>query len=91
MASLFYLWYTCQKGGFANEEIVEALEPLDARGGSHDDDWRCPSCRHFNSEKRRARAKCEAVAPMNGRRTRKALRERAAEHRNAAILGKHGL
>jgi hypothetical protein len=60
-------------------------------GGSHEYDWRCPSCHHFNSEKRRACAKCKALAPMNGRLTRKALRERAEEHRIAAILRKHGL
>jgi hypothetical protein len=91
MASLFSVWYTCQKGGCTNEEIIEALQPIDARGGGHDDDWRCPSCHHFNSEKRRACAKCKAVAPMNGRLTRKALRERAEEHRTMAILRKHGL
>jgi hypothetical protein len=91
MASLFSLWDTCQENGCTGEEIIEALQPLDARGGGHDDDWRCPSCHHFNSEKRRACAKCKALAPANGRLTRKALREVAEEHRNGAILRKHGL
>jgi hypothetical protein len=70
---------------------VELLKRPKRSGGSHDNDWRCPHCHHFNSEKRRACAECKAVAPMNGRPTRKALRERAAEHRTRAVLGKHGL
>ena len=38
------------------------------------------------------RAKCESVAPANGRQTPRASRERAAaERKTAAILGKHGL
>ena len=76
---------------FTFEQIFEALRPVDHRGGSHDDDWRCPGCHHFNSEKRRTCAKCKAVAPRNGRLTRKALRERAEEHRTRAILARHGL
>jgi hypothetical protein len=70
---------------------AEVLKRPKRSGGSHDNDWRCSHCRHFNSEKRRACAKCKAVAPMNGRLTRKALRERAEEHRTMAILRKHGL
>jgi hypothetical protein len=60
-------------------------------GGSHDLDWRCPHCRHFNSIKRRACAKCKAVSPKNGRLTRAELRVRAEEHRTQAILAMHGL
>jgi hypothetical protein len=71
---------------------AEVLERSNCSGGSHDCDWRCPNqdCRHFNSIKRRACAACGEI-PDNGRMTRKALRERAAEHRIVAILGKHGL
>jgi len=69
----------------------EMLKRPKRSGGSHEYDWRCPHCHHFNSEKRRACAKCKALAPANGRLTRKALRERAEEHRNGAILRKHGL
>src|SRR5579872_2015794 len=60
-------------------------------GCSHDSDWRCvnPECRHFNSIKRRACAKCRMPGPRNGRWTRKRLRERADEHRIRAILDKH--
>lgn len=60
-------------------------------GGSHDMDWRCPACRHFNNIQRRACAKCKEPGPMNGRITRAALRELEAEHRTRAILDKHGL
>jgi hypothetical protein len=70
---------------------AELLKWPKRSGGSHDNDWRCPSCHHFNSEKRWACAKCEALAPANGRLTRKALRERAAEHRTMAILRNHEL
>jgi hypothetical protein len=59
-------------------------------GGSHDTDWRCPYCRHFNSIKRRLCAQC-VRSPGNGRLTRAALRERVAEHRVEAILSKRGL
>ena len=60
-------------------------------GGSHDGDWRCAKCRGFNSIKSRSCSKCGSLAPANGRITRRALRERAEEHRTAAILRKHGL
>jgi hypothetical protein len=89
MANLFSFWFDCQKGGLTDEEIIEGLRRPDARGGSHEYDWRCPGCHHVNSEKRRMCAKCEAMAPENGRQTRKALRERAEEHKVAAILKKH--
>ena len=70
--------------------VIDAgmLERPNRSGGSHDTDWRCPGCHHFNSIKRRACAKCKAVAPANGRLTRAALRVRRAEHRIAGILGK---
>jgi hypothetical protein len=55
-------------------------------GGSHETDWRCPECHHFNSEKRRACATCNNVAPLNGRLNRKRLREMEKEHRYAALL-----
>jgi len=72
---------------------VEAPKGPNRSGGSQDSDWRCtnPECRQYNSIQRRVCAKCNTVSPRNGRRTRKALRERAAEHRIAAILGKHGI
>ena len=70
---------------------AELLKRPNCSGGSHWNDWRCPNCRHFNSEKRRACIKCRSVAPANGRLTRRALDERAAEHRTRAILRKHGL
>jgi hypothetical protein len=57
-------------------------------GGSHDTDWRCPACHHFNSIHSRACAKCKRVSPGNGRLTRAELRERIAGHRYAAILRK---
>jgi hypothetical protein len=72
--------------GFTDEEIAQELDPVDTRGGSHDDDWRCPHCRQFNSIKSRACAKCGAVSPRNGRLTRAELRERIAGHRYAAML-----
>ena len=54
-------------GGVSSGEIgTLAVEP-------DENDWRCPSCHHFNSEKRRGCAKCNAFAPANGRLTRKAL------------------
>ena len=31
MANLFSLWGTCQEQGCTDEEIVEALQPIDAR------------------------------------------------------------
>jgi hypothetical protein len=64
-------------------------EPNRSRG-SHESDWRCVNRGHFSSIKNRACAKCRRPGPWNGRMTRKALRERAEEHRIAAILSKHG-
>jgi hypothetical protein len=75
---------------FTLEQIAKAMRPVDRRGGSHDTDWRCPYCRHANSIKQRSCAKC-FKSPANGRMTRAARRERAAEHRTQAILRKHGL
>jgi len=69
---------------------VESIERPNRSGGSHDTDWRCPYCRHFNSIKRRSCVKC-AKSPANGRLTRSALRERAAEHRTQATLRRFGL
>lgn len=92
MVNVFSLWDTCKEGGCTSAEFIEALRPLDARGGGHDDDWRCPNCHHFTSNQRCLCAKCGNPAPPDGRLlTRKALRERAAEHRTRAILSKHGL
>jgi len=59
-------------------------------GGSHDSDWRCPKCKTFNSIKGRVCARC-GIPAVRMRITRKPLRERAAEHRTAAIVRKHGL
>jgi hypothetical protein len=67
------------------------LERESRAGGSHDTDWRCRECLHFNSIKSRACSKCRTPGPLNGRLTRAALRERQAEHRNRAILKKYGL
>src|ERR1700722_4539799 len=92
IANLFSIWDTCQKRGCTDEQIAAALEPLDARGGSHDDDWRCPNCHHFTSNQRCLCRKCGYSAPPDGRLlTRKALREMAEEHRTTAILRKHEL
>jgi hypothetical protein len=66
------------------------MRPVDRRGGSDDTDWRCPECHRFNSTYSRQCRKCKAIAPWNGRVTRKALREKAAEHAITAILAKHG-
>ena|SRR5579862_7870710 len=76
---------------FSGEEILEAMRPADLSSGDHDTDWRCPHCGHFTSLKSRSCARCKAVSPANGRLTREALRERAAEHRTAAILRSHDL
>ena len=70
------------------EQIAEAVRAW-RRGGSHDTDWRCPKCRHFNIEKRRSCAKCACV-PLR-RIFRAQLRARAEQHRIAAILRNHGL
>ena len=87
--------YAAQKGIPDPLQLVDVLpEELLKResraGGSHDIDWRCRRCHHFNSIKTRACSKCLTVSPPNGRLTRAALRELQAEHRNRAILAKHG-
>ena len=86
-------------GQYADERGID-LDPalLDVRsvkrpnlsGGSHDTDWRCPFCRHYNSIKRRSCAKC-FLTPANGRWTRARLRERAAERRTQSMLRRRGL
>src|SRR5712691_13170585 len=43
---------------------AELLARPNLSGGSHDNDWRCPNCHHFNSEKRRACVECNAVASL---------------------------
>ena len=89
---LFSLWDMCKEGGCTTAEFIEGLRPLDRRGGSHNDDWRCPKCHHFTTSQTRLCARCGYSAPPGGRpMTRKALRELAAEHRTRAILAKHGL
>jgi hypothetical protein len=78
------------------DEIVarfeQALRPK-RYGGSHKNDWRCtdPSCRHRNSIKSFACAKCKRPAPLNGRLTRAALAEREKEHSMLAYLRQQGL
>jgi hypothetical protein len=74
------------RGRFTREEIEQALRPVDKRGGSHDTDWRCPRCHHFNSTKRRACAKCSVPGPANGRLTRRALRAMQKEHQTQGYL-----
>ena len=76
--------------GIADIPAELAKQP-NRSGGSHDSDWRCATCLGFNSIKRRCCSKCGSLAPANGRITRRALGERAAEQRTAAILRKHGL
>ena len=73
------------------EVPVELAKRPNLSGGSHDNDWLCPGCHHRNSLKRRMCAECGTPAPLNGRITRKALRERAAEHRIKATLRRHSL
>jgi len=88
--------YAAEKGIPLPPDITEILpESILKResraGGSHDTDWRCPKCHHFNSIKSRGCSKCQTVSPTNGRLTRAALRERQAEYRNQAILARYGL
>ena len=78
-------------GNFTPDQVELAMRPKSMRGGNHDTDWRCPKCHHFNSIQRRMCAQCFAGAPKNGRLTKAALREKAAEHRTAAILREYGL
>src|SRR4051794_16380040 len=67
------------------DQIAEILRPRDRSSGNHDTDWRCPKCGHFSSAKRRWEcAKCGALAPVNGRRTRAAIRKQEAKRRTAA-------
>jgi hypothetical protein len=78
------------------DEIVarfeHALKPK-RYGGSHKNDWRCsdPSCRHRNSTKSWACAKCKRPAPLNGRLTRDALDAKEKEHRTLGYLRKFDL
>jgi hypothetical protein len=89
-ASVYYVWeFTGRR--FTLEQISEAMRPEDKRGGSHNTDWRCPHCGNFSSIKRWYCGVCHHIAPMNGRLTRAALRERSAEHRTQAILSKFGI
>ena len=76
--------------GHTLEECEEALRPADRRGGSHKNDWRCTdsTCRHRNSIKSRACAKCKRPAPLNGRPTRDSLEAKQKEHRIREILKK---
>jgi hypothetical protein len=88
--------YASRKGIGVPPDITETqpesiLKRESRAGGSHDTDWRCPKCHHFNSIKSRACSKCQTPSPTNGRMTRAVLRERQAEHRNRAILRKYGL
>jgi hypothetical protein len=69
---------------------AEMLDRPSFSGGSHQNDWPCPYCAHVNGGRRQACAKC-GKTPANGRMTRADRRERAAEHRIAAILRKYGL
>ena len=70
---------------------AELAKQPNRSGGSHENDWRCATCRGFNSINSRSCSKCGSLAPANGRMTRRALRERAAEHRTEAILREYGL
>ena len=74
-------------GRFTLEQIAEAMRAGWRRGGSHETDWRCPQCHHFNSEKRGSCAKCASV-PGNRRPTRAALRAQTAENATQAYLRK---
>jgi hypothetical protein len=69
---------------------AELLTRPNRSGGSHDNDWRCPYCRHVNSIKRQSCAEC-AKKPANGRMTKAARRAREKEHRTRAYLAKFGL
>ncbi len=73
-------------------ELIERATKASRRGrsgGSHDTDWRCPHCHHYNHIERHSCAKCHEFAPANDRLTRAALRDRAEEHRTQAILRKY--
>jgi len=85
--------YAAERGIDLTAALLDSgpAERLNRSGGSLDTDWRCPTCHHFSNIKRRLCAICGGFAPRNGRLTRAALRERAAEHRTQAILRKHGL
>jgi hypothetical protein len=69
---------------------AELLTRPNLSGGSHNNDWPCPYCSHVNSIKRQACARC-GKTPANGRLTRAALREKAAEHATAGTLAKYGI
>jgi hypothetical protein len=73
------------------DQTAEVTRPRDNRGGSHDSDWRCPSCRRFISTRLLMCMKCECLALANGRKTRAALREAAADHGTMAYLRRFGI
>ena len=75
---------------FTLGQIAQGMRAVGRRGGSHETDWRCPQCHHFNSEKRASCAECASV-PGNGRISRAQWRACVEQHRFAAILRKHGL
>jgi hypothetical protein len=72
-------------------ECEELLRPEDRRGGSHNNDWRCPACYHFNSIKRRGCARCNKPGPFNGRLTRTALEAKKKQHQKQGYLRKFDL
>lgn len=79
--------------GIAAPAISEPFGPVkgpNRSGGSHETDWRCPYCQHFNTVKRYLCAKC-SQNPGNGRMKRSTLRERAAEHQTSAVLRRYGI
>ncbi|MGA2183827.1 MAG: hypothetical protein ABSH47_12420 [Bryobacteraceae bacterium] len=84
-AAMYEVWEITGRQ-FTLDQIAEAMRPAHRRGGSHDTDWRCPECHCFNSIRSHRCRRCKRFAPANGRMTRAALRERAAEHRTTAIL-----
>jgi uncharacterized paraquat-inducible protein A len=86
MAALYSVWEMTGRQ-FTPQEVMEAMRPQHQYSGDHETDWRCPQCHHFNSAKRWACAQCKTVSPQNGRLTRAALRELAAEHPNAGNTG----
>jgi hypothetical protein len=91
LVDLAFVREACEQRGCTAAEIDEALKPINARGGSHDTDWRCPECGHFSNVRSRVCAGCKAVGPANGRLTRRALQARVEEYRTDATLRKHGL
>ena len=85
-------WHKKRAAEIAGIPLVpaELLTRPNLSGGSHDNDWPCPYCRHVNSIKRLSCAECHR-SPANGRMTKAALRKREKEHRTWAYLVKFGL